>query len=196
MTEVMEFLNANPWAMGLAIFLARVADVSVGTVRTILVFRGRRFLAAGLGFIEGLIWLGAAAQVLQNLSEWYLAFAYAAGFAAGNIAGIWLEGKLAIGAELIRIISKDTGVRVAEELRATGHSVTEFTGRGDDGLPVEVLFVVEKRRRVRSLLLQILAIDPKAVCTTSDIKLPSYLPRPNLPILDIGGDPFSVVKRK
>ncbi len=163
-------LESLPWLLPALIFVARVVDVSLGTVRTILVLRGHPFYAAAIGFCEILVWVLAAAKVVQNLDQWHLAVAYAAGFAGGNVVGIWLEGKLALGQELVRILSEAPQVQLAEELRADGLHVLEVDGRGGPGIPVEVLFVITPRRRVPAILARVEALDPRAVCTTSDIK--------------------------
>ena len=127
-------------------------------------------MAAAIGFVEVLIWITAAGQVLQNLNAWYLAVAYAGGFAAGNILGIWFEGKMAIGMELVRVISESGQIKLADRLREKSYQVVELEGTGDKSSPVEVIFIVEKRRKVASLLADIEAIDPNAYCTISDIK--------------------------
>jgi uncharacterized protein YebE (UPF0316 family) len=167
------FLLENPWLLALVIFLARVVDVSLGTVRTILVFRGRAMLAAGIGFVELLIWVAAAGQVLQNLDRWYLAVSYAAGFATGNIVGIWLERRLAVGHELVRAISDNPSIRLATALRDGGYSVISLPGSGAQDQSIEVLLIVERRRRVADLLDSIHTADPEAVVTLSDTRHPS-----------------------
>jgi uncharacterized protein YebE (UPF0316 family) len=166
----MEVLADDPGLLAIAIFVARILDVSLGTLRTILVFRGLRFLSATIGFFEVLIWLAAVAHVIRNLDTWYLALAYAGGFAMGNAVGIWIESKLAMGLELVRAISRDPEVQLAHRLRDDGVQVITLNGRGDDGEAVEVLFLVERRRRVGRLLKRIQSADPEAVCTTSDVK--------------------------
>lgn len=166
----MEWLESYPWLLAIAIFFARVVDVTLGTVRTILIFRAHKFLAACIGFIEILVWLAAAAQVLKNLDAWYLAAAYAGGFAAGNSIGIWIEGKLALGYELVRVISENKDIPLARALRARSYHVIELAGRAEVSTPVEVLLVVEKRRKVSELLDLIHATDPDAICTISDVK--------------------------
>ncbi|MFT7461986.1 MAG: hypothetical protein ACI9EF_000321 [Pseudohongiellaceae bacterium] len=147
----------------------------MGTVRTILVIRGHKLAAAVIGFFEILIWLLAASQVLQQLDKWYLAVAYAGGFALGNITGMWLEGRLALGVELVRAISRSGDVNLAAELRSHGYSITQMTGMSDTDQPVEVLLVVESRRRVPELLDVIHEADPDALCTISDVR--RYAPR-------------------
>ncbi len=96
------------------IFLARVSDVSLGTFRTIVVFRGNKLLASFIGFFEIIIWLAAASQVLTNLDQWYLALAYASGFAVGNYVGITIESRFAIGNELVRCISFNRDILAAK----------------------------------------------------------------------------------
>lgn len=72
---MLDFASEYPLVMVSLIFFARILDVSIGTVRTILVFRSHRIWAAVLGFFEVLIWLVAAGSVIQNLDTWYLAIA-------------------------------------------------------------------------------------------------------------------------
>ena len=166
----MEFLQAHPWLLALAIFASRVTDVSLGTTRTILVFRGYKWIAAGIAFVEVLLWVLAVGQVLKNLDQWYLAIAYAAGFATGNVLGMWLEGRLAMGTELVRAISASPEVALAERLRARSFHVTEIAGKTEEDAPVEILLVVERRRKVPELLRLIEEADPDAVCTLSDVR--------------------------
>lgn len=173
---MLDFANDYPILLVSLIFFARILDVSIGTVRTILVFRGHRIWAAILGFFEVLIWLIAAGSVIQNLDTWYLAIAYALGFAAGNIVGIMIESKIALGSELVRAVSENRNVDLAVSLRDKGYSVTELPGVGDDERPIEVLLIVEKRRKVPQLLTTIAEEDPDAFWTVSDIKTQPIVP--------------------
>jgi len=166
----MPLFEHSPALLCVAVFLARVVDVSLGTLRTIFVIRGFRCRAAITGFIEILIWLAAASAVLRDLSAWYVAVAYAGGFATGNYVGIWVESKLAIGMELVRAISTSPDVQLARRLREAQFSVTELAGLDDGGAPVEVLFVVEERRRLPKLLQLLDRVDPDAIYTVSDVK--------------------------
>lgn len=175
---MMDPLHASPVVLALAIFVARILDVSLGTLRTILVFRSYRVFASTLGFVEVVIWVIAASQVLQDLNRWYLVVAYAGGFATGNAVGMWLESKLAVGTELVRAISESREVRLAQRLREANYSVIELAGT-DGRVPVEVLLINERRRKIPGLLRTIEAIDPDAVCTISDIR--HHVPRPVAP---------------
>lgn len=180
---IIELLVEYPYLLVPLIFFARVADVSLGTFRTIVVFRGHKFLASFIGFFEIIIWLIAAAQVLTNLDQWYLALAYASGFAVGNYVGISIENRFAIGNELIRCISFNRDV-LSEKLREEGFKVVSFDGDMGEAYPVELLLIIEKRRKVPSLIRLIKDLDSSAVYSVSDVKSvyegPDILPRRSL----------------
>ena len=175
-----ESLVQTPYVLALLIFLARVADVSLGTFRTIVVFRGHKFLAAFIGFFEIIIWLTAAGQVFQNLDQWYLAFAYAGGFSVGNYVGMSIENHFAIGNELVRCLSFNRDI-LAERIRNEGFQVISVDGDMGDDKPVELMFIVEKRRNIPRLIKSIKAHDKTAVYSVSDVKSvyegPDLLPR-------------------
>jgi uncharacterized protein YebE (UPF0316 family) len=192
------FAELHPLVLALAIFVARIMDVSLGTVRTIVVFRGRRLLAAAIGFVEIVIWVLAAGQVLKNLDAWYLIVAYAGGFGAGNYIGIWLEAKLAIGREMVSAISFRADGGLARLLRERGFRAIDVDADMGRGPPVDLVITVTRRRRVPELLHTILEADPEAQYSISDIKMahegfdPAMLgPRPGY-----SGGWRSLMKRK
>ena len=164
-----ELLIEYPYLLVPLIFLARVADVSLGTYRTIVVFRGHKFLASFIGFFEIIIWLAAAGQVLTNLDQWYLILAYASGFAVGNYVGITIEGRFAIGNEIIRCISFNRDI-LADELRNQGYKVASFEGSMGNNQPIELLFIIEKRRKVSTLINLINKLDQTAIYSITDVK--------------------------
>ena len=172
-----------PYLLVPLIFFARVADVSLGTFRTLVVFRGHKLIAALIGFFEILIWVIAASKVLTNLDQWYLALAYAGGFAVGNYVGMWIEGHFAIGSELIRCISFNRDV-LAEKIREGGFKVVSFDGDMGNDYPVELLFIIEKRRKVPMLIQLIRKLDQNAMYSVSDVKSvydgPDLLPQSSL----------------
>ncbi|MCL4305682.1 DUF2179 domain-containing protein [bacterium] len=156
------------WVLALGIFLARIADQSFGTLRTISIFRGFKVLAALFGFVEVLIWINVVAQVIRNLDEWYLGVVYAAGFAAGSYVGMWIESRLAIGHQVVRVISRRES-NLADKLWEKNYAVVELAGTTKAG-EMDVLFVAEKRRNVPRLLRMIHDIDKQAFFTVEDVK--------------------------
>lgn len=156
------------WLLALGIFCARIADQSFGTMRTISIFRGFKVLAAIFGFLEVLIWINVVAQVITNLDEWYLGVVYAAGFAAGSFVGMWIESRLAIGHQVVRVIAKRE-VNLANRLWELNYAVVEMEGKTKAG-EVDILFVAEKRKDVPKLLRKIHEIDKEAFFTVEDVK--------------------------
>lgn len=159
-----------PWFIPPLIFLARICDVSIGTLRIMTVVRGRKMLAATLGFFEVIIWVLAVSGVLRYIGESPLALiAYGLGFAAGTLIGIWLEQRLALGLQIVRAINPDEERPLADALRAEGLKVTEVAAKGAVS-QVEVCFLVAARRKVREIVDKILRISPRAFLTTEDIR--------------------------
>ncbi|MBL8300436.1 MAG: DUF2179 domain-containing protein [Rhodanobacteraceae bacterium] len=165
-----QLIDAYPALLAIAIFLARIVDVSFGTVRILVGFRGYRLLAALIGFCEAAIWVIAASKVIGHLDHWYLVVAYAAGYATGNFVGITLERRLGVGRELVRIISYCSTCNLAEQLTQRGYSVVELAGRHRGQTSVQVLYVVDKRRRMPELLRLVHELDPDAIYTVTDVK--------------------------
>lgn len=165
----MHALDMNPICWPIFIFCARVVDVSIGTLRTLCVVRGMRLTTAILGFFEVSIWVTAISGVLNHMDQWYNVVAYAAGFATGNAVGILIEQKLAIGIQMIRIISCSRSAAVAAGLRLAGYSVTEVKGQGLAG-QVSISFVVAPRKQTRQVMMVAQRIDPQVVSTVEDVR--------------------------
>lgn len=169
MTSLIAWLDSHPLWWPFFIFCARVVDVSIGTLRTICVVRGMRLTAAVLGFFEVSIWVTAISGVLTHLGLWYNVVAYASGFATGNIIGIFIEQKLAIGMQMIRFISRSQSAAVAAGLRLAGYAVTEVKGQGLHG-QVSISFVVAPRKEAPTVIRVAHQIDPEVVSTVEDIR--------------------------
>jgi len=154
------------------IILARIADVSLGTIRTIVVVQGRRTLAFVLGFFELLIWVSIVSRVILHLHEQPVyAVAYALGFALGNYVGMTIENHLALGRQVVRVITRQ-GPELAAALRQSGLVVTQFDGYGRDG-PVEELFVEVERRAVPQVIRLARGQDPNCYYIVDDVRLAS-----------------------
>jgi len=151
------------------IFLARICDVSIGTVRIIFVSKGYRYLAPLLGFFEVFIWLMAMTRILQNLDRWYYYLAYCGGFATGNFIGIILEEKIAIGHVAVRVISRIPADDLIKQLKDAGYGVTFHTAEGSTGT-VEVVYTIIKRPELQATLTLINQFNPKAFYTIEEVK--------------------------
>lgn len=151
------------------IFLLRVMDMTLDTLRVLVVMRGRKSIAWVLGFFQALIFVLAISSVLSNLDNPLNVVGYAAGFATGNVIGMWIEEKLAIGHIHLNIVSSRLGSAVAEQLRTAGYAVTEIPARGKDGM-VALLNLSVLRKNVAQVHKLVNEIDPDAFITAEDVR--------------------------
>lgn len=151
------------------IFLSRVADVTIGTLRIVFVSKGLKLLAPILGFFEILIWLVAMSKIFQNLDNWFYFVAYAGGFAMGNFVGLKLEERLALGYVNIRIITQKSGEDLIKKLSASGFGVTYMNAQGSLGA-VNVIYCVIKRKDIPMVTSIVKEINPNAFYTMEDIR--------------------------
>lgn len=167
----------------LFIFVARVLDVTLATIRMLMVVQGRKIHAAVIGFFEIIIYITALNQVVNNLDNIGNLLAYGLGFACGNYVGITLENKIGLGNLGTQIILRDdNNSELVNCLRDSGFGVTVLVGQGREGNR-EVLSVVIKRKDLSNLKEIVYDYDPKAFITTNSIS-------------PISGGYFSTVKKK
>jgi uncharacterized protein YebE (UPF0316 family) len=151
------------------IFVARVCDVTLGTLRIIFISRGRRRLAPLLGFFEVLIWIVVIGQLVQHLHSVTAYLCYAGGFAAGNFVGMWLENQLALGTFVLRVIISEDGEALAQKIHDAGFGVTRIDGQGAAG-PVKLIYTIVKRRHVDQVLSIIHTTSPNAFVTIEEVR--------------------------
>jgi uncharacterized protein YebE (UPF0316 family) len=150
------------------IFIARVADVSLGTVRVIFIARGLKYFAPLVGFFEIIIWLMAIGQIMQNLSSPLCYIAYAGGFATGNYVGMRIAEKLSLGVVLIRTITSKDASELLEYLKTAEYGVTSVDAQGSAG-KVQVVFTIVRRREVAGVVNLIKQFNPKAFYTIEEV---------------------------
>lgn len=153
------------------IFVAKIVEVSLATVRTVLITKGERRLGAIIGFFEVILWIIIVSSVISGLAEDPLkVVVYALGFALGNYFGSMIEEKIGIGlAEIVTIVNREHGESLAEHLRDRDFAVTVLEGDGKTK-PKNVLFLFLPRKRVREALKFIKEHEPSAVVTVSETK--------------------------
>ena len=161
--------TSQAWLSAGLIFALRVCDMSLDTLRVLFVMRGRKGIAWVLGFCQSAIFVIAITSVLSNLGNPLTVISYAAGFATGNVLGIWLEDRLAIGYTEMRIISSRRGTAIADRLRLEGYAVTEVSARGRDGM-VSLLNCSVRRKNIGQVREMVNEVDTEAFITAEDIR--------------------------
>jgi uncharacterized protein YebE (UPF0316 family) len=161
----------------LLIFMARICDVSIGTIRVIFIGRGFRWQSAVLGFFEVLIWLTAINQIMSGEKHLIHFMAYASGYATGTYVGIWLEGKLSLGKVIIRVITRLDATELAASLRDADYMTTILDAEGSLG-KVKVIFTVVERQKLPKVVALIKQFNPNAFYTVEDVRFVSQRERP------------------
>ncbi len=153
----------------LLIFLARVCDVTLSTIRIIFVMNGRRTIAPILGFFEAFIWLLAVGQIIAQVDNVFAYLAYAGGFAAGTYIGMYVEERLAVGMAVLRLIAKDINEGMVEFLHENQFSYSLVDATGKSG-KVNIVFFVVKRENLERLVKGINEHHPNAFYTIENIR--------------------------
>ncbi|NSW95185.1 MAG: DUF2179 domain-containing protein [Bacteroidales bacterium] len=190
------FFNSDLFSylvLPLLIFLARICDVSLGTMRIIFVSKGKKNIAPILGFFEVFIWIIAVSKIMQNLDNYVNYVAYAAGFATGNFLGIIIEEKLAMGVQMIRVFTNEKGMELVKKLNTSGFGATSVEAHGAKE-KVYMVYTIVHRNELDQVLNLIKSFNPKAFFTIEDVKAVNegiFHPRQRATLL-----PFSNILRE
>jgi len=154
----------------LLIFLARIGDVSMETIRVIYISRGIKFLAPIIAFFEIIIWLLAMEVVMSDLSNIANFFAYAFGFAAGTYIGLVIEEKLSIGTVILRIVTTaESTEQITAYLEAGQFGVTSLDAQGSRG-DVRMIMSLVQRADLPRITQYIETTNPRAFFSIEDVR--------------------------
>jgi uncharacterized protein YebE (UPF0316 family) len=162
--------NFFAWViLPLLIFLARICDVSMGTLRVIFIAKGLKKIAPVIGFFEVIIWLLAIGQVMQNISNVASYVAYGGGFAAGTYLGMRVEEHLSIGTVIVRVITNRDAGDLVSGLRTSGYGVTTMDAEGSSGM-VMVVLIVSRRQDLPGVITMIETFQSGAFYTIEEVR--------------------------
>ncbi len=165
----MEF-DLHSWVViPLLIFFARIADVTLGTLRFKFIAWGHRWLAPTVGFFEVIIWVVAVREVLVNLRNVACVLAYGLGFAAGSFIGLWLEEKLSLGTVLVRLVLPREGNDLETFLRENDYGYTIVQGEGTRD-KVRILFTIIRRKSLGHVFQAVSRFAPNAFYTVESVR--------------------------
>lgn len=153
----------------LIIFFSRLCDVSLGTLRHVFISKGYRKIVPFIGFFEVLIWIVVVAQIMKNLNNVACYLAWASGFASGTYVGLLIEERLALGRQVIRIITNQNCDELLEAFKKGNHGVTVIDAQGAVG-PVKMIFTIIERVDVQKVVKLIAIHNPSAFYSIEEIK--------------------------
>ena len=169
------FFQSNIFAyviIPILIMMSKITEVTMGTIRIILVAKGDKYLAPMLGFFEVLIWITTMGLIMANLNNFLAFFFYALGFAMGNYVGILLEERLAMGNLIVHIITKKKAGDLIRTLKARKYRITHFEAHSNDG-EVAVIYILVKRKNIDKLIKQVKNKHPRAFFSIEDVRFVS-----------------------
>jgi uncharacterized protein YebE (UPF0316 family) len=153
----------------LIIFVSRIGDVTMGTLRHVLTSRGKKNLSPIFGFFEVLIWIIVVSQVMKQANNWVCYIGWAGGFAAGNYIGLLIEERIALGLQIVRVITHEECSLLIAELQEANHGTTVINAQGAKGA-VKILFTIVKRKNIDTIIKLIKKYNPDAFYSIEDIR--------------------------
>ncbi len=166
-------LTQDTILLAATIFTLRVLNSAVGTVRLVVMSRGRFWLTAALGFFEAMIFAWVTANVIADLSNIVVLVSYCAGFSLGISVGMAIEARFVTSYVKVNIITRNGGHDMATQLREMGHGVTEIHGEGGTG-EVTMLSSVVLRVHVPEVLKAVHKMQPQAFVTLEETRSMQY----------------------
>ncbi len=160
-----------PILIYLGIYVAKIIEVSLMTIRVVLITKGERKAGTVVSFVENLLWVFIVGNVLKGISgDPIRGVVYALGFATGTYTGSWLEQKVGIGvSEIKAIVKEEHGDDLAKYIRDQGYAVTMLRGEGKN-LKRCILFMYVSRKEVKHVVDMMVDMQSNAVITVSDSK--------------------------
>ncbi|MDR2503443.1 MAG: DUF5698 domain-containing protein [Deltaproteobacteria bacterium] len=164
-----DFLDLYPWALPLVIFMGRICDVSLGTLRIVFVSKGEKRLAPLIGFVEVFIWVVIIAQILSRANSLPSYLAYAAGYAAGTFIGLHLEARIGLGFVSIRVFTLKDGPELVKHLHSGGFGSTLVHGAGSS-TEIDIVESVVSRKDAPKAEALIKKFDQNAFYLVEDVR--------------------------
>ena len=167
-----EFMNSDTFnwvVLPFLIFCARTSDVTLGTLRNIFLSKNIKYIVPLLGFFEVLIWLVAISQIMKNLHNVACYLGWAFGYSMGIYVGIKIEERLALGLQVIRVITNQDCHELIDSFKKEKMGVTILDGHGSQG-PVKILLTIIKRKDKAYAVQLINRHNPNAFYSVEDIR--------------------------
>lgn len=162
-------LDNYPYLLPLIIFVGRIIDVSLGTLRIIFVSKGEKYLAPFIGFFEVLIWIVVISEIFSRANDMTAYISYAAGYATGNFVGILIEQRIAFGILLCRVYTKKDGKELIAILNKKDFGATLIHGTGSVG-DIDIIETVVNRKMLKTVDKILTDFDEGVFYVTEDIR--------------------------
>ncbi len=158
----------------LAIFIAKIIENTLSTLRLIVVAKGKKLFGAILQFIIAFVWVITTGIVVVNIKDDPLKIVFFAfGSLIGSYLGSYIEEKIALGNDMIKVIvDKDNCEKIYNAL-SEKYLVTSINGKKKNQ-DIAILCIIAKKKERSKLISIIQKLDKEAIITIEAIKNVSY----------------------
>lgn len=156
----------------LKIFFARIIDVTLGSIRTILMVKGKSIISAIIAFLEVLIWFVVAKEALvTTIDSILIPIFYSAGYATGTLLGTYLSNNLINGVIGLQVITKKNNKKLVDKIRKEGFGISIIDLKNYyKHQEKEMLFIQLSKKRLKQLISIIKDIDSNAFIVMNETK--------------------------
>ncbi|MDD3340604.1 MAG: DUF5698 domain-containing protein [Bacilli bacterium] len=154
------------------IFGARILDVSLGTIRSILTIKGKNTFASFIGFCEVMIWFLVVKEALNtDMDSIWIPIFYAAGFASGTFIGGFLSDKLIGGKLGVQVVTSHRDKSMIKAIRANGYGVSVIeVNSHDKDTRKYMLFIEINKKRLEELKKLVKELDENCFVVVNETK--------------------------
>lgn len=167
-----ELLNSlHPILVCFLVCGAKITEISIQSIKTVMMVKGERLKATLLAFVECMIWGLVVSAIISTLGDnFFLLLFYCVGYALGLYLGSVIENKIALGTSNIQLIASDENTKkITEYLKEQNKGYTTFEGHGSKG-KMNMIFIVMPRKEMKNELEKIRSIcENKVFVVASDV---------------------------
>lgn len=157
--------------MCLKFFFARILDVTLGTVRTVITIKGKTLIAACIAFVEVTIWFLVAKEALKTETNIFVVVSYAAGYAVGTLLGTFISKNYVRGLIRIEAITGKATEDNIEKIKKAGYGLSIIELKSKEEQKKDLLLIEAKNNQLKSITDLIKSIDKDAFIVINDTKI-------------------------
>lgn len=157
----------NLFYLCIKIFAARIIDVSMNTIRTVYIVKGKRMISTIIAFFEVLIWFEVARTALNTeINSFFIPISYASGYATGTYIGTLISTKFIKGHYTVTVISNKINQNKIKEIKKAGFGITSIQTETNS----KYLIIEINKKELNNLKVLIKSFDANAFIYINETK--------------------------
>lgn len=144
------------------IFFARTIEMCIGSIRTILLVKGKSILASFLAFIEIIIWFLIIKQTIVGDINIPILLSYALGYSFGTYIGVHINNKYISGFNAVVVLSQNNNKILSKIKKEKDIINTQYINS-------KYLMIICEKRNTNSVISLIKKVDRQSTITIIEI---------------------------